>query len=625
MSLPSVLVLDDRCGWSAQLRQRMCDELYLKNLNEDEPRARGRTDLLAEAYFHPAQRIYERRVINDVQLALQEVARGWDGRPERRWALVLLDLQFNEGAFDGDVPDPRRPAAAPRRPNERFGLEILRALAERWPDRHNAQRTEVPVVVLSTRPRGELEAQLNNLGKLDYLEREDGAPETLRQRLADRLFQFGLFEDGPVLTIDQLGHIEIHPRSEHIVGKSLPVLKGLREARQAARTDSGCLILGPTGSGKERFARYLHELSDRRSGPFVPLNCANLGETTLEAELFGFAPNSGYVNSPSGGRAGSFELADTGTLFLDEIGDLPPPCQAKVLRAIQEKHVRRLGATADIHVDTRIIAATNRDLDAAVRDGTFRDDLFSRLKAFEIHLPGLDERSEDIPLLFDFFLEREAKKHRGAIWPKQIEPEAYVRLQRRAWWGNVRELEQLAGVIASKRKYSPVIVANDIPVPDGAQPDESAKELRDRLAQLEGEIELLRGKTSVVTLSTLPRAMSAIDIPDSLQLQGKLQELQDAYSALVVRLVAKTLVQLRATHGDDCVKPAMEFVLGRKLGGTSLAYSELLKLTKLSSRKKNWWADILPEPDRSLFDDVLGKAVANRRSNSSKGKTRNAK
>ena len=204
-----------------------------------------------------------------------------------------------------------------------------------------------------------------------------------------------------------------------------------------AESESTVLITGPTGSGKELVARTIHQKSRRSRAPFVDVNCSAIPDTLIEAELFGYQRGtfSGAVET----RCGLFEVASSGTLFLDEVDALTPPAQAKLLRVLQERKVRRVGARENIPVDVRIISATNRDLKRAVGEGIFRADLMYRLNVVPVRAPELREHKEDIPSLIDHFLQEFARKR--AKVPRRFSEEAMLALSNYDWPGNVRELE----------------------------------------------------------------------------------------------------------------------------------------------------------------------------------------
>ena len=226
---------------------------------------------------------------------------------------------------------------------------------------------------------------------------------------------------------------------EEIIGESPALKRTLKQVEIVAPTDSTVLLLGETGTGKELIARAIHNLSFRRERTLVKVNCAAIPTGLLESELFGH--EKGAFTGAIAQRIGRFELANRGTIFLDEIGDIPIELQPKLLRVLQEREFERLGSTRTIHTDARLIAATNRDLREMVEQQKFREDLFYRLNVFPIYVPALRERSEDIPLLVNHFVQRFARRMNRTI--ETIPAEAMAALTRYAWPGNIRELQNL--------------------------------------------------------------------------------------------------------------------------------------------------------------------------------------
>ena len=224
-----------------------------------------------------------------------------------------------------------------------------------------------------------------------------------------------------------------------IVGRNPSITAAILFAQKIAETDSIISIRGDSGTGKELFARSIHAASGR-SGSFAPLNCAALPEQLLESELFGYARGA-FTGSRREGKPGLFEIAKQGTLFLDEIAEMPLSCQAKILRVIQDKCIRRIGGASEIRVDTRIITATNRNLEQRVEKKKFRQDLYYRINVLPIHIPPLRERSDDIPLLVDHFLFQLAAKLGKTI--QTVSPEGMNKLLQHHWPGNVRELKNV--------------------------------------------------------------------------------------------------------------------------------------------------------------------------------------
>lgn len=227
--------------------------------------------------------------------------------------------------------------------------------------------------------------------------------------------------------------------TDTLIGRSRAMQEVYKQIGRVAQSDVGVLITGPSGSGKELVARAIYQHSKRSEKPFLAVNCAAIPEGLLESELFGH--ERGSFTSADHKRLGKFERADKGTLFLDEIGDMSAVTQAKILRVLQEGVIERVGGTEIIEVNVRIIAATHRDLPAMAREGTFREDLYYRLNTFTIHLPPLAERTEDIPLLVRYFIERECRRTGRPM--VHVLPEAMDKLLSHSWRGNVRELENV--------------------------------------------------------------------------------------------------------------------------------------------------------------------------------------
>lgn len=228
-----------------------------------------------------------------------------------------------------------------------------------------------------------------------------------------------------------------HNGMPSILGESAEIHDVARQIQKVAGTDSIVLLQGESGTGKELFARAIHELSPRAKGPFVPINCAAIPETLIENELFGH--EKGAYTGAGTRAAGKFQLADGGTIFLDEIGDLGGSSQAKVLRVLEEQKFTRIGGTAPIEVDVRIVCATNVDLEKAVEEGRFRDDLLFRINVFPVTIPPLRARRSDIPVLARYFVQRHASEMGKRSM--HLTPEAEEVLMAYDWPGNVRELE----------------------------------------------------------------------------------------------------------------------------------------------------------------------------------------
>ena len=321
------------------------------------------------------------------------------------------------------------------------GLEVLRHATKRFPD--------VPVVVLTAFGTVEGAVEAVRAGASDFLLKPVEIP-----RLRAAVFK-ALKERGMRREIERLREEAGRPTGiEGIVGASRAMEEVLRKIRLVAPTRMNVLITGESGTGKELVARGVHRLSPRADRPFLPLNCAAIPETLLESELFGY--EKGAFTGAIASRPGKFENAEGGTLFLDEIGDVPASIQAKLLRAIEQKEVTRVGGSQVLRADVRIIAATNQDLKERVEAKAFREDLYYRLNVFRISVPPLRERREDIPRLCDHFLESIGKEN--DIPPKRLSPAALKCLLAYRWPGNVRQLRnalETATLIAQGETIEP--------------------------------------------------------------------------------------------------------------------------------------------------------------------------
>jgi formate hydrogenlyase transcriptional activator len=303
---------------------------------------------------------------------------------------------------------------------------------------------------------------------------------------------------------------------EEIIGESGSLKQILKQAETVAPTDSTVLILGETGTGKELIARAIHNLSRRRERTFVKVNCAAIPTGLLESELFGH--ERGAFTGAIAQKLGRFELADKGTIFLDEVGDIPLELQPKLLRVLQEQEFERLGGTRTIHVDVRLVAATNRDLSALVEEGRFRSDLYYRFNVFPLRMPPLRERREDIPLLVRYFVQKYSRRMNKRM--ESVSTESLEALGRYHWPGNIRELENLVerAVIVSS---GPVL---RIPVGDLRAPLASSAAAAVTLEEAEREA-ILRalGETNWVLAG--PRGAAARLGMKRTTLQSRMQKL----------------------------------------------------------------------------------------------------
>ncbi len=304
------------------------------------------------------------------------------------------------------------------------GLEFVEALGERT--------QQLATIMVTGQGTIETAVQAIKLGAYDYLTKPLEPPK-LRAILERGLKQVAAAREAALLR--QKLESPLGSYSD-LIGKSAPMRLLYQRIGQIAPTDAAVLVSGESGTGKELVARTLHELSSRRDGEFLALNCAAISATLMESELFGH--EKGAFTNAIERRLGCFEQADGGTLFLDEITEMAAEVQAKFLRVLEEGQIRRIGGNSNIPVSVRVVAATNRNPASAVREGKLREDLFYRLSVFHLELPTLRERGEDIALLARFFLESFAEKYRRPALP--WDPDFAPALQAHGWPGNVREL-----------------------------------------------------------------------------------------------------------------------------------------------------------------------------------------
>jgi two-component system, NtrC family, response regulator PilR len=306
------------------------------------------------------------------------------------------------------------------------GMDVLKRIRETRPD--------VPVVMITAYGSVQQAVEALKAGALDYVVKPFDVEE-LKIIVARGLAERRLREENQRLKRD----LKERYSFENMIGKSRSMQEIYTLIEKVAGTDSTVLVTGESGTGKEMAARAIHFQSARRDNQFVSINCAALPENLLESELFGHT--KGSFTGAVADKKGMFEVAQRGTLFLDEVGEMSPWTQVKLLRALQERRVRRVGGTEEIPVDVRIIAATNQDLKKRIQEGKFREELFYRLNVISFDMPPLRRRTEDIPLLVTHFLQKHCD--RLAKKPKRFTPEVIGFLEAYAWPGNIRELENV--------------------------------------------------------------------------------------------------------------------------------------------------------------------------------------
>ena len=302
------------------------------------------------------------------------------------------------------------------------GMEVLEKLLE---------MTDTPVIMISGHGTIETAVEAIKKGAYDYIAK----PLDLNRLL---ITVRNAMDKSTLITETKTLKRKVSKTYE-MIGES-PAMKQIKEMiDKVAPTNARVLITGENGTGKELVARWLHEKSQRAGGPFVEVNCAAIPAELIESKLFGH--EKGSFTSAIKQRKGDFEQASGGTLFLDEIGDMSLSAQAKVLRALQENKIMRVGGEKDINVDVRVVAATNKNLEEEIREGRFREDLFHRLSVIIINVPPLRERKQDIPLLANYFLEKSCEEQGKA--PMEMDESALEELEKLPWSGNIRELQNV--------------------------------------------------------------------------------------------------------------------------------------------------------------------------------------
>jgi two-component system response regulator AtoC len=352
-----------------------------------------------------------------------EVAQAEDGNDALR--------QLSRSSFHLMITDLRMPGLD--------GMALLRRVRSEWPE------TEVIVLTAFGTVEGAVEAM--KLGAMDYLQKPISGPEEVRLLAARAVERFGLRALEERSAIDSESGLPLTYGAPAMV----PIVQAIEKV---ARTEATVFLLGESGTGKEIAAQTIHRLSARAGGPFMPVNCAALSENLLESEIFGH--EKGSFTGAGARRRGRLELADGGTLFLDEVAELKPEIQAKLLRVLQDRRFERLGGSHTIVADVRLIAATNRDVDALVRDGLFRVDLYHRLAVFPIVLPPLRERREDILPLTERLLAQIGRDlGRSGL---RIDDRAAKMIASASWPGNIRELRnalERAAILTESQTITP--------------------------------------------------------------------------------------------------------------------------------------------------------------------------
>jgi two-component system, NtrC family, nitrogen regulation response regulator NtrX len=354
---------------------------------------------------------------------------------------------------------------------------------------------QTPVVMVSGQANIEMAVRATRLGAIDFLEKPLSTEKLLMT--VENTVKLSRLED-------ENRRLKQRAGKQELVWKSAVMQAVMAKVDRVAASETRVCILGETGTGKELVARTLHEKSPRHAGPFITLNCAAVPAELIESELFGH--EKGAFTGATSRHLGKFEQAHGGTLFLDEIGDMPALMQAKLLRVLEQKEVERIGSDHSIQVDVRVIVATHRNLDELVKKGEFRQDLYHRIFVFPITLPPLRDRSDDIPLLVDYFARAVAEQN---DWkPREITADAYAELQRYSWPGNVRELRNVVErlLLLSDDRVDLATVRQALPMAEAA-PSVSSGSLSDRMDAHERDVILAELKKHAFKMTDTARAL----------------------------------------------------------------------------------------------------------------------
>jgi DNA-binding NtrC family response regulator len=580
-ALPRVLVIDDqfgRCQLGEQFRNSVGEEVFAlyeadranlcRNFGLVVHGADVPEDALAQGVFCPAQRWNpeSREIENEAAQAIGVVRKGWPARDGTRWALVLLDLRFTTGRLN-EFGDPEHGSL--------FGVEVLLPLLRR------EFGEDLPIVVLSSANRDEMNQRIRQLGALDFIQRVPGAgagPKQSRKALSEVLHLHALLPDASGL----------------VVGSSLPVLRMLRQARRGARSARTILLEGETGTGKGLLARYIHGVSGRGGRPYETFNAAQRSAELQADELFGHWP--GAFTGAGSESLGLWERANGGSVFIDEVADLNEDVQLRLMQPIEERKVRRIGhppkgRPTEIEVDVLVLLATNR---ALANMESMKKDFLNRISAFVVHVPPLRERLDDLPALTTALTMQLAP-----TWSGRLLPDAQSALAAHDWRdGNIREL----------RNVLEQAIANN-PVQDITARDLKLASRHERIDRYES---LPRADCTLpqwqMELTELFTALQA-DLDRSTI--GELRRMRQQISGVLPDLLARILkLSLRLTAQDGKLNhtAAVRLLLGRDRLSTLEAKQFLNKLLTLDTREGSVWRRFLIDegrPHSPLLDEIL--------------------
>lgn len=426
---PQLLVIDDIVASSSKQRDNFCRLLQLSELNNPQS---SHKDSIAEVSFCSAQHHNSYCVENRIDIALQVVQKGWPNHSGQFWSLVLLDLRFLSGKLVKGYPE-----GSPD--DDLYGLKILAQLSSHFPG--------LPIVILSSASRESVITQCRKLGAKDFMSRlSSGSVSEMKIELENKLFSYGLLPDDQNI----------------IIGNSIELLNSLAIARRSARGSGHVLLLGESGVGKELYAQYIYNHSDRKEQAFHTFYPFGVAESLQQDNLFGHI--KGAFTGAEQDRAGLFELSSNGVLFIDEVGDIDISVQNQLLRPLESRRLTRQGSAKEIHLNTKVILATNKELDTQVKTGAFKSDLLNRIKTYEVIIPPLRERQNDIPLVANHLIKQLCIDN-GLHWPRTIGDDAMHALLNYHWRdGNVRALRNKLERAVRNNPDSELLIAADLEI-----------------------------------------------------------------------------------------------------------------------------------------------------------------
>ncbi|MFC1606841.1 sigma-54-dependent Fis family transcriptional regulator [Candidatus Latescibacterota bacterium] len=560
MSLPKILVIDDQFGRQGKGgdrdRKRLCNIFNLLDISDHEKNSSScEEEFLAEVTFcraqTPACSVVGDTVENDLAGCLQSVEKGWCvDSGELPWSLVLLDLCFYTGMVTKESD--RRNLGMPEgrsgedRPEGYFGLTILQALQERFP--------ELPVIILSSMPRDKVSKQFSTCGALGFLDRvADESPALLK----DYLFRHGLIPD----------------TTGNVLGYSKAILLALRSARRVARSRQNVLIRGPRGSGKGLIAKYIHANSEQLESPFVSIILSGTNPDLYESLLFGQVKGA-FTGAEE--RKGRIVEANNGVLFLDEIASLPDKVQYGLLHVLEDDYVRPLGGSKTTKVDVHFISATNEDIEGRAASGQgFRSDLLDRIReGGTLCMPPLSKHKEDIPMLVERFV-RKAEEYFSSAYKRHIAPEALEKLAQYDWPGNIRELRHCVFNAVNANLDVEHLVHNHVHLPEEKSPTQTSEKKQ--------QGDQVHAQESLTELSDVMQLISEYNF-SSLNhddLTGRLDEIELACRQFIAHYLKATLEKtLTPIKGEVKITPAIKMATGNTQIKTSKAADMIKRLLK---------------------------------------------